>query len=311
MGARNQGSQHPRRVSIAMSGNFAELKPTMPGPDPAPRRPRTAFPADACDCHAHVFGPQRQYPFAPTAGYVPAPASIEAYVKMLRTIGCERAVIVQPSAYGTDNRCTVDALRSGKFAFRGVAVIDEKTTDSQLEDMHQAGVRGVRLNVKSKGSIYSIDSAPRLAQRIKARGWHLQFFLDARTLPNLDRRLAGLPVDIVIDHFGHIDVADGLQAPAFQTLLRLAHNERCWFKLIGPYRISKKPPKYSDVTPFARALLEIAPDRCVWGTDWPHPNTDFVPNDGDLADILLDWIPDEQLRRRVLADNPARLYDFR
>jgi len=189
-------------------------------------------------------------------------------------------------------------------------VIDEKTTDSQLEDMHRAGVRGVRLNVKSKGSIYSIDAAPRLAHRLKARGWHLQFFLDARTLPGLDRQLARLPVDIVIDHFGHIDVSDGLQAPAFQTLLRLARNERCWFKLIGPYRISKQSPKFQDVTPFARALLELAPDRCVWGTDWPHPNTDFMPNDGDLADMVLDWIPDAKLRARVLADNPARLYDF-
>lgn len=291
--------------------DFAPLAPTIPGPIAATRRPRVKFPAGACDCHAHVFGPQQQYPFTPNRGYVPPPATIEDYVRMLRAIGCERAVIVHPSVYGADNRCTVDALRSSQFAFRGVAVIDDKTTDAELEDMHQAGVRGVRLNLKSKGSVFGLDAAPRLAERIKARGWHLQFFMDIRTMPDIDRQLAKLPVDIVIDHFGHIDAADGVAAPGFKTLMRLARHERCWFKLIGPYRLSKQPPMFPDVTPFARALVAAAPDRCVWGTDWPHPNTEFMPNDGDLADMLLDWIPDEALRKRVLVDNPARLYDFK
>lgn len=289
---------------------FVPLAPTLPGPVADTRKPRVKFPAGACDCHAHVFGPQQRYPFVPNRGYVPPEASIEEYVRMLTAIGCERAVIVHPSVYGTDNRCTVDALKSGKFAFRGVAVIDDKTTDSELEDMHQAGVRGVRLNIKSKGSAFGIESAPRIAERIKARGWHLQFFMDTRTLPEIDRDLIKLPVDIVIDHFGHIDATDGLDAPGFQTLMRLARHPRCWFKLIGPYRLSKKPPMFADVTPYARALVAAAPDRCVWGTDWPHPNTDFMPNDGDLADMLLDWVPDEAQRKRVLVDNPARLYDF-
>lgn len=289
---------------------FVALAPTLPGPIANTRKPRAKFPAGACDCHSHVFGPQQQYPFAPTHGYVPPEASIEDYVRMLTTIGCERAVIVQPSVYGTDNRCTVDALRSGKFAFRGVAVIDEKTTDSELEDMHAAGVRGVRLNIKSKGGALAIDTAPRIAERIKARGWHLQFFMDVSTLPDIDKELVKLPVDIVIDHFGHIDATQGVAAPGFQTVLRLARHPRCWFKLIGPYRVSRQSPMFSDVTPFARALVAAAPDRCVWGTDWPHPNTDFMPNDGDLADMLLDWIPDDGLRARVLVENPARLYDF-
>jgi predicted TIM-barrel fold metal-dependent hydrolase len=257
-----------------------------------------------------VFGPQQQYPFAPGGGYVPPEASTDDYVRMLRAIGCERAVIVHPSVYGTDNRCTVDALRSGKFQFRGVVVIDEKTTDSQLEDMHRAGVRGVRINLKSKGAVVAFDAAPRLAERIKARGWHIQFFLDTHAMPDIDREMTKLPVDIVIDHFGHIETAHGIQAPGFQTLLRLARHERCWFKLIGPYRISVRPPTFPDVTPFARALVEAAPERCVWGTDWPHPNTPFMPNDGDLADMLLDWIPDEAQRNKILAANPARLYGF-
>ncbi|MCW5603886.1 MAG: amidohydrolase family protein [Burkholderiales bacterium] len=284
--------------------------PTIPGPDPDPQPPKFKLPPGACDCHAHVFGPYNRYPLAPTRGYVPPEASIEDYVRVLRTLGCERAVIVHPSVYGTDNRCTVDALRSGKFAFRGVVVIDDKTTDSELEDMHRAGVRGVRINLKSRGSVSALDAAPRLAERIRARGWHMQFFLDVRTMPEIDKELVKLPVDIVIDHFGHVAAADGLQAPGFQALLRLARHERCWFKLIGPYRLSQRPPMFPDVAPFARALVAAAPGRCVWGTDWPHPNTDFMPNDGDLADMLLDWIPDETQRRKVLADNPARLYDF-
>jgi predicted TIM-barrel fold metal-dependent hydrolase len=290
---------------------FVPAAPTIPGPIPDTRRPKVKFPAGACDCHAHVFGPQKQYPFQPGGGYVPPEANVDDYVRMLRAVGCERAVIVHPSVYGTDNRCTLDALRSGKFQFRGVAVIDEPiTTDSQLEDMHRAGVRGVRINLKSKGAVVGIDAAPRLAERIKARGWHIQFFLDTNTMPDIDRKMVKLPVDIVIDHFGHIETAHGMQAPGFQTLLRLTRHERCWFKLIGPYRISRQAPEFPDVAPFARALAAAAPDRCVWGTDWPHPNVSHMPNDGDLADMLADWIPDEALRNRILAANPARLYGF-
>jgi len=296
---------------MSASTAFVPAAPTIAAPIRETRKPRVKFPPGACDCHSHVFGPQQQYPFAAGTGYVPPACPTEDYVHMLRTIGCERAVIVHPSVYGTDNRCTLDALRSGKFAFRGVAVIDEpNTTDSQLEDMHRAGIRGVRINLKSKGGVVGIDTAPRLAERIKARGWHIQFFLDTNTLPDIDAKMVKLPVDIVIDHLGHIETEHGLQQPGFQTLLRLTRHERCWFKLIGPYRISKQVPKFEDVTPFVRALVEAAPGRCVWGTDWPHPNVKYMPNDGDLADMLGDWVPDEALRNRILADNAARLYDF-
>ncbi len=292
------------------SAPFVSLPPTIPGPDKNVRPPRVRFPAGACDCHAHIFGPQREFPFASGHGYVPPEASVESYVEMLRTLGCERAVIVQPSIYGSDNRCTVAALRSGKFSFRGVAVIDDQTTDSQLEELHQAGVRGVRLNLKSKGSAAILDNASQLAERIRARGWHLQFYLDVRDMPQIDQFVSTLPVDVVIDHFGHVALTDGIVGASFQTLLRLARNERCWFKLIGPYRISKQAPLFPDVTPLVHALLAAAPDRCVWGTDWPHPVVEFMPNDATLADMVPEWIPDEGLRKRVLVDNPARLYDF-
>lgn len=284
--------------------------PTIPGPDPDTRRPGLEFPRGACDCHAHVFGPQGRFPYAASRGYTPPDAPTADYVRMLRTIGCERAVLVQPSVYGTDNRCLVQALDSGAFEFRGVAVIDDATGDDELEAMHRAGVRGVRLNLATRGSTVDLGAAPRIAARIAALGWHLQFYLDVRRLPDVDRELTRLPVDIVIDHFGHVAAADGVEAPGFQALLRLARHERCWFKLIGPYRISSRPPRFADTVPLARALVAAAPDRCVWGTDWPHPNTAWMPNDGDLADLVADWLPDEALRTRVLRDNPARLYGF-
>ena len=284
--------------------------PTIPGPEPHTRKPGLAFPRGTCDCHAHVFGPQERFPYAASRGYTPPDAPTADYVRMLRTIGCERAVLVQPSVYGTDNRCLVQALDSGAFEFRGVAVIDDATGDDELEAMHRAGVRGVRLNLATRGSTVDLGAAPRIAARIAALGWHLQFYLDVRRLPDVDRELTRLPVDIVIDHFGHVAAAEGVEAPGFQTLLRLARHERCWFKLIGPYRISSRPPRFADTVPLARALVAAAPDRCVWGTDWPHPNTAYMPNDGDLADLVADWLPDEALRTRVLRDNPARLYGF-
>ncbi len=295
---------------MAETTNGATLTPTIRGPDPNPRRPRLNLPPGACDCHAHIFGPHRLYPLAQSARYVPPEASVESLVQTLRTIGCQRAVIVQPSAYGTDNRRVLDALRSGAFAFRGIAVIDDATSDSNLEDMHRAGVRGVRMNIRAQGSAASLDGVARLADRIKPRGWHMQFHLNVNVMPGVARQLEKLPVPIVIDHFAHAPAAAGVESDAFRFLLRLARSGRCWFKLMGPYRISRQPPLFPDVTPLARALLAVAPDRCVWATDWPHPNAEFMPNDGDLADLLLDWIPDDDLRRKVLVENPARLYDF-
>jgi predicted TIM-barrel fold metal-dependent hydrolase len=155
-----------------------------------------------------------------------------------------------------------------------------------------------------------IASLPRTAARVRPFGWHLQFYVNAEQNPDIDRALLALPVPVVIDHFGLVTAAAGTASRGFQTLRRLARSDRCWFKLSAPYRISQHPPVFGDVTPLARALLAAAPDRCVWGTDWPHPNTSFMPNDGDLVDLLSDWIPDEMRRAQVLVGNPARLYEF-
>jgi 2-pyrone-4,6-dicarboxylate lactonase len=283
---------------------------TIPGPVPDPRPPRIPLSTGACDCHSHVFGPQDVFPYLPNAAFIPPDALPQDYARMLRTIGCQRAVLVQPSIYGTDNRCMAAALTSGVFDFRGVAVVDESISDSELEALHRVGVRGVRINLSSKTAGLTLEQAPRLAERIKSLGWHLQFFVRIGRLPSFEQVIAQLPVACVIDHFGHAPASGGVESPEFKALLRLARLEHVWFKLIGPYRISTQWPLYPDVAPLARALASVAPDRCVWGTDWPHPNTEYMPNEGDLADALGEWLPDAETRRKVLADNPGRLYDF-
>jgi predicted TIM-barrel fold metal-dependent hydrolase len=287
------------------------LRPaTIPGPAADTRKPHILFPDGACDCHAHVFGPQEFYPYLPDAAYIPPDASPRDYARMLCTIGCRRAVIVQPSIYGTDNRCLVAALTSGALDFRGVAVVDSGIGDPELETLHRAGVRGVRVNLASKTPGITLDQAPGLAMRIEPLGWHLQFFVRIGQVPSLEQVIAQIPVPCVIDHFGHAPAAGGVESAEFKILLRLARLDHVWFKLIGPYRISRQHPRYPDVAPLVRALIAAAPDRCLWGTDWPHPNTEYMPNDGDLADALGDWLPDEQTRRGVLVDNPGRLYGF-
>jgi predicted TIM-barrel fold metal-dependent hydrolase len=287
-----------------------DRSPTIPGPDPNTRRPRVPFPAASCDCHAHVFGPQGRFPYLPKAAYIPPDALPQEYARMLRTLGCQRAVLVQPSVYGTDNRCLVAAMTSGAFNFRGVAVVEEDASEAQLQALDRAGVRGVRINVASKTAGLSLAQAPRLAARIKPLGWHLQFFVRVEECPAFERDIADLPVPCVIDHFGHVRAGGGVRSPGFDALLSLARLPHVWFKLIGPYRISEQWPLHPDVGPLARALVAVAGDRCVWGTDWPHPNAAHMPNDGDLAAALAEWLPDAAARHKVLVENPGRLYGF-
>ena len=287
-----------------------ERAPTFPPPDRNTRQPKVPLPAGSCDCHAHVFGPQSLYPYLPDAAYIMPVASTDNYIEMLTTIGCSRAVIVQPSVYGNDHRSTLDAVRSGKFAFRAVAVPSPTASDKDLEDMHASGVRGIRVNLASLTKGLTIADVPRLADRIKGMGWPLQFYVDINKITDLEAHIEDLPVNVVIDHFGLSRPAEGVQGVGFQRLLNLLRRENVWAKLIGPYRISDQVPLFPDVSPLARAMVAVAADRLVWGTDWPHPNDKHTPNCGDLADMVSDWIPDEAIRRQVLVENPARLYDF-
>ncbi len=284
--------------------------PGCQGFNPDPGRPRLVIPPDSCDCHAHIFGPVDKYPFTPNRSYTPPEASIEAYRRMLGALGFERGVIVQPSVYGTDNRCTRDAVVAAGGKWRGVAVVEPGVSDSLLPELHAAGFRGVRLNLLFKGGL-QLDALERIARAIQPLGWHVQLLLDGRDLPELADRLGRLPVDFVVDHMGHMPASLGAGHAGFQTLLQLLRGGHCWVKLSGAYRISGEPQPYNDAVPFARALVETAPAKLVFGTDWPHPSVSVpMPQDASLLDLLPAWAPEEATRRRILVENPARLYDF-
>lgn len=278
--------------------------------NPDPGKPMLTIPPGSADCHAHIFGPQDRYPYTLNRSYTPPEASIAAYRRMLGALGFERAVIVQPSVYGTDNRCTRDAIVASGGKWHGVAVVEPGASDSLLADLHADGFRGVRINLLFKGGL-QLDALERIARAIQPMGWHVQLLLDGRDLPELADRLQRLPVDIVVDHMGHMPASLGVAHAGFQTLLQLLRGGRCWVKLSGAYRISSKPQPYEDAVPFARALVETLPDKLVFGTDWPHPSISVpMPQDASLLDLLPTWAPDEATRRRILVDNPARLYDF-
>ena len=286
-----------------------ERRPDIPPPVADTHPPREKFPPGATDCHAHVFGPET--PLLPKTHFVPHPCPLEDYVRMLRKLGCERAVLVQPSVYGTDNSMITAALRSKTFPLRAVAVVAEDVSDRELEAMHADGFRGVRINTASATRGLRLEHAARLADRLRPMGWHLQFFVNLRQTPEIVDELAKLNITLVIDHFGRIGAADGLDAPPFQALLRLLRRENVWAKLMGPYFASEQFPKYPDLARFARAMVATAPERIVWGTDWPHASArEKMQNDGDYADMLTDWVPDGAQRNRILVTNPQRLYSF-
>ncbi|PLC49563.1 GntR family transcriptional regulator [Pollutimonas subterranea] len=272
--------------------------------------PRFEVPAGACDTHAHVISADTAtYPLVATRSYTPAPAPEDAYLHMLEGCGMSRGVLVQVSVYGTDNRYMLEVLKRHPERLRGVAVVDPAVTDSELAQLHAAGVRGIRINVLFGGGI-GFDAMETLAARIAPLGWHMQFLLDARQLPEIMPRISGLPCPIVIDHMGHMPAALGVDDPGFQALLHLVKNRDTWVKLSGAYRLSTDFDQYADVTQFAHALVDAAPDRLVWGSDWPHVAITQMPNTGRLLNQLEQWVPDAATRNRILVDNPQRLYQF-
>ena len=264
-------------------------------------------PQGSCDCHIHINDPR--FAYVAGADLHPAPATVEDYRALQRSLGLTRVVVVQPSSYGTDNRCLVAALGELGADARGVAVVDRQVSEAELHALHRAGVRGIRFNLLRPSPVDAGDLEP-LAERIASLGWHLQFFINLTQTPNIVHDIARLPIPCVIDHFGHVHAEEGVQGPGFQTLLELARFDHVWFKLGGGYRVSKLPPPFEDVAPLAQALMAQAEDRCVFGTDWPHPNVKRMDDDGDLADALTLWVPNERQRHKVLAENPARLYQF-
>lgn len=288
--------------------------PLCAAPDPTPRKPALRLPDLACDTHAHICGPAARYPYWSGRIYTPPDCLLTDYRRLLSTLGVQRAVLVQPSVYATDNHLLLDALREAGASFRAVAVVEDSVEDAELERMHALGVRGVRCNivdiVADKGKL-PLAMLERLAAKIRRFGWHIELLMHADEFPDMDRAFADFPVDIVLGHLGYLRTEKGTGDPGFQALLRLMRDGKAWVKLTGPYRISSASLPYPDTIPFARALLDAAPNRVLWGTDWPHVMMKGpMPNDGDLCDVLSRWVPDDALRHRVLVDNPAALYGF-
>lgn len=267
------------------------------------------MPPKACDTHAHVIGDGVTHPYVDNRSYTPPPAPEEAYLAMLAGCGCERGVLVQVSVHGTDNSYMLSVLQHHPDTLRGVAVVDESISDGELQQMHRQGVRGIRFNVLFGGGV-GLDALESLAPRIAELGWHIQLLMDIRHLPELAPRLRQLPVPCVFDHMGHMPVSEGIDHPGFQTLLHGVREHGWWSKLSGAYRISDQFDHYDDVTLRAQALIAAAPDRMVWGSDWPHVAIDRMPDTGVLRNLLLKWAPSPETRHRILVENPQRLYDF-
>ena len=291
--------------------------PLCQAPDSAIRSPKIAFPSGAVDCHAHVCGPATEFPYASERIYTPPDATLETYRSLLKMLQVDRAVLVQPSVYGTDNRAMLAALKQYPKQFRGVAVISSnpnETTDKGLESLHQAGVRGIRCNivdVADPSAGLPIKNLKQLANKIKPFGWHLELLMHVNEYPNLAKVFEDFPVDLVFGHFGYSHAKHGINDKGFQGLLELLKNERAWVKMTGPYRICDGNLPYSDMRPMNDAVTNTNPKRLIWGSDWPHVMVKKqMPHDADLCDLLGDWVSDPNLRKSILVDNPCMLYDF-
>jgi predicted TIM-barrel fold metal-dependent hydrolase len=283
-------------------------------------------PAGACDCHTHIHADPVKFPMFAGRVYTPELASPEEMTALHKALHMERVVIVTPSIYGPDNSATLFGMKARGATARGVAVIDDKTPESDLDAMNQAGIRGIRLNLATGGVSDPAVGRPRFqaaVERVKARGWHIQIYTNLAMITGIKDLVAGSPVPVVFDHFGGAQGALGVEQPGFSDLLELVKSGKAYVKISGAYRSSKLGPDFADVAPLARALIAANADRIVWGTDWPHPDsatapgrkpTDIAPlfqiDDGRLLNQLPVWAPDAAIRKKILVDNSARLYGF-
>ena len=291
--------------------------PLCQAPDPEIRSPKITFPTGAVDCHAHICGPATQFPYAQERIYTPPDATVENYQSLLHMLGVDRAVLVQPSVYGSDNRAMLAALKAQPKNFRGVAVVSNNVNeigDQELEQLHAAGVRGIRCNivdVADKSAGLPMQNLKALAERIKPFGWHIELLMHVNGCPDLAQAFENFPVDLVFGHFGYSHAKYGIQDPGFQGLLELLKNQQAWVKMTGPYRICDGNLPYADMRPFNDAVIDANPKRLIWGSDWPHVMVKKqMPHDVDLCDLFSDWVTDPSLRKSILVDNPCILYDF-
>lgn len=278
---------------------------------PSPSMPSFRPPAGAVDAHCHVFGPASRFPFAPERKYTPVDAPADQLFALRDHLGLSRNVIVQATCHGTDNSAMLAAIAGSNDTARGVAVVSPTISDAELQHLHAGGVRGVRFNFLKR----LVGNAPKdayreVATRLEALGWHIVVYFESAELPELEPFLTSLPGTIVIDHMGRPDLTEGPEGCGFRDVLRLLdRNERFWIKATCPERLTVSGPPYDDVVPFGRALVERFSDRVIWGTDWPHPNMrSHMPDDGHLVDFIPRIAPTAELQRKLLVDNPMRLY---
>lgn len=274
--------------------------------------PKTALPKGATDCHMHIYGERERYPVNDVSPFKPvAEGTVANYRKLMTVLGLTRAVVVQPSAYGTDNSCTLDAMAELGATARGVAVVDERVTDEELVRLTGLGVRGVRYFMLS-GGVLSWESLPRLAARVAEHGWHVQLQMDGRFLPDRVHVLSTLPAALVIDHNGKFLEPVEVNHPGVAALRRLIDAGRTYVKTSGVYETSREgPPHYDDVAVLARTFITNYPERCLWATNWPHPSKpDDLPDNSCLADRFAEWCGSEAVRERILVANPGEVYGF-
>jgi 2-pyrone-4,6-dicarboxylate lactonase len=292
----------------------SEIRDCLP-PDRNPRKPSVALPEGSIDTHVHVFAPG--YRLSPGRGYNPPDSTLADLTHLHATLGVDRVVFTQPSVYGTDNSAILDGMAALNAETpnraRCVVAISLDITDKDLAALDASGVRGVRLNTDNKGGMpIAIDQIPELVARIAPFRWHIEFLFPGKDIIELMPVFMALTVPMSIGHFAYQPATAGVKALGFQALLELMRQGNTWIKISGANRVSATDlPPYDDVKPMAHALIEAAPDRIMWGTDWPHPNKYVVnPNDGDLVDAFGDWVTDEAMRRRIMVDTPAAFYRF-
>jgi 2-pyrone-4,6-dicarboxylate lactonase len=277
----------------------------------SPSKPKLKLPPGSSDSHVHIFGPRKQFPFAAGRNYTPSDATKEMLFALHERLGIEHCVIVQPNCHGHDNSVTEDAIAATGQAYRGIALVHTDARDAELKRLAAAGLCGARFHYMkhlSKGP--SIDDAINFSKRLIDIGWHLQIHMEAALIPDLIPALKRSAVPVVIDHIGRVDASLSLGQLGFRALLALMQDSNIWVKVSGSDRITRQGPPYADAVPFARKLVAEFGDRCVWGTDWPHPNHTHIPDDGMLVDILAEIAPSEAARQALLVDNPQRLYKF-
>jgi len=273
-------------------------------------KPRTKAPPNATDCHHHVY--DKRFPASPTATLLPPDASVNAYQKLQARLGTTRNVVVQPSTYGVDNRLLLEALGAFGPTARGVVMLDRTVEAAELKRLNEKGVRGVRFGTTLPGGAPMDDMEP-VARKIADLGWHIQLVSDGDEIVAVKDTLGRLPIPVVFDHMGHIPEPGPVNHPAFKVIGELIERKGAWVKLTGAYIRSKVgPPTYADRSVLAKAFVKLAPERMIWGSDWPHPTSkpDAKPDDAVLFDLLSDWAPDAAVRNRILMDNPAKLYGF-